>query len=184
VSVGRVVDEIWPQGDRVVCLGAGGSAIALGRHLLSRPVPPARLTFTDRNSVAGQHLLAVLAPWAESRSAHLDVHVGAGPWDVHIESSPAGTLVVNATGLGKDRPGSPVSPGVTFPPGTVVWDLNYRGDLAMLRAARSRTGLVAHDGWSLFCHGWAAALGPILDIHDELGTARRFAQLAGPLRDR
>jgi hypothetical protein len=39
-----------------------------------------------------------------------------------------------------------------------------------------------HDGWSLFCHGWAAALGPILDLPDEVATARRFAELATPLR--
>ncbi len=60
VSVGRVVDEIWPEGDHVVCLGAGGTAIALGRHLLARPAAPNRLTFTDRIGMAGEHLRAVL----------------------------------------------------------------------------------------------------------------------------
>ncbi|WP_433367491.1 shikimate dehydrogenase family protein [Actinoplanes sp. CA-142083] len=178
MSVGRVVDEIWPGGEQVVCLGAGGSAIALGRHLLTRPESPRRMVFADRSDAAAGHLRTVLTPWAE----RISVHVGAGPWDTLVASSPSGTLVVNATGLGKDRPGSPLSADVTFPGAAVVWDLNYRGDLALLRQARRRGDLVAHDGWQLFCHGWAAALAPILDLPGEPAIARRFAELAAPLR--
>jgi shikimate 5-dehydrogenase len=177
-----VVDEIWPRGAEVICLGAGGSAVALGRHLLSRPEAPGRLAFTDRDPSAARHLSDVLTPWAERRRTKLAIHVGPGPWDDLVASGPPGTLVVNATGLGKDRPGSPLSTTVEFPAGAVVWDLNYRGDLALLRQARQRPDLVQHDGWSLFCHGWAAALGPILDLPDEVATARRFAELATPLR--
>ncbi|WP_326558207.1 hypothetical protein [Micromonospora sp. NBC_01796] len=182
VSVGRVVDRIWPDGEQVVCLGAGGTAIALGRHLLARPVPPTRLVFTDRHGGAVDHLRSVLGPWAADRRVRLEAHVGAGPWDGPVERSPAGTLVVNATGLGKDRPGSPLSPVAAFPPGAVVWELNYRGDLSVLRQARRTDGVAVHDGWELFCHGWAAALGPILDLPGEAHTADRFAALAAPLR--
>ncbi|MFI5893584.1 shikimate dehydrogenase family protein [Actinoplanes sp. NPDC051513] len=178
LSIGRVVDEIWPRGEQVICLGAGGSAIALGRHLLSRPGPPGQITFTDRSTVAAEHLRTVLAPWAD----RFTVRVGEGPWDALVTGGLPGSLVVNATGLGKDLPGSPLSATVRFPEAAVVWDLNYRGDLALLRQARQRGDLVAHDGWQLFCHGWAAALGPILDLPDEVATARRFAALAQPLR--
>lgn len=183
ISVGRVVDEIWPDGRDVVCLGAGGTAIALGRHLLTRPVAPARLVFADPSPEAGRHLRSVLGPRADARRVRLEVHVGAGTWDHLVQTSPAGTLVVNATGLGKDRPGSPLSPAATFPSGSVLWELNYRGDLAMLRQATgSGDGPVVHDGWRLFCHGWAAALGPILGLADEAERAERFAALAAPLR--
>ncbi|XVU24562.1 shikimate dehydrogenase family protein [Actinoplanes sp. CA-054009] len=181
LSIGRVVDEIWPGGDHLVCLGAGGSAIALGRHLLSRATPPADLIFTDRDEAAARHLRKVLDPWAVRRQVRLSVHIGSGPWDPLVAAAPAGMLVVNATGLGKDRPGSPLSPTTGFPTAAVVWDLNYRGDLALLRQARDRADVTAHDGWSLFCHGWAAALGPILDLPDEPATAHRFTELAAPL---
>jgi len=177
LSIGRVVDEIWPAGEEVACLGAGGSAIALGRHLISRPEPPARLVFADPDESAAAHLRAVLSPWSD----HIAVRVGPGPWDDLVAAAPPGTLVVNATGLGKDRPGSPLTAGAGFPPGAVVWELNYRGDLALLWLARER-GVEAYDGWNLFCHGWAAALGPILGLPDEVATARRFADLAAPLR--
>jgi len=179
LSIGRVVDEIWPRGDEVTCLGAGGSAIALGRHLMTRPEPPARLVFADRDESAAGHLRAVLSPWSD----RIAVRVGPGPWDELVAAAPPGALVVNATGLGKDRPGSPLTAGAGFPPAAVVWELNYRGDLALLRQARER-GVDAYDGWNLFCHGWAAALGPILGLPDEAATARRFAELAGPLRSR
>jgi shikimate 5-dehydrogenase len=181
VSVGRVVDRIWPTGDRVVCLGAGGTAVALGWHLLTRAEPPARIIFADRSARAAQHLRHVLGATATAAGVTMDVVLGEGPWDRLLEESPQGTLVVNATGLGKDRPGSPVTVEVPFPPEAVVWELNYRGDLGLLRTAE-RAGVRSYDGWDLFCHGWAAALGPILDLPDEAGIGDRFALLAAPLR--
>jgi hypothetical protein len=89
----------------------------------------------------------VLSPW----SNRITVRAVPGPWDELVAAAPPGTLVVDATGLGKDRPGSPLT-------------------------------AEAYDGWNLFCHGWAAALGPILGLPDEVATAGRFAELAEPLR--
>lgn len=66
---------------------------------------------------------------------------------------------------------------VSFPMGGVVWELNYRGDLHMLRVARSQAsarGLRVHDGLSLFCHGWAAALTTALDLREDPGLAQKF----------
>lgn len=174
VSVGRVVDRIWPAGtgDEVVCLGAGGTAVALGRHLLARPRAP-RLVFADRRLEAVAHLRAALGDDVTTR-------VGDGPWDDLVASAGPGMLVVNATGLGKDRPGTPLSPFARFSPGAVVWELNYRGDLPLLAQARAQH-VAVHDGWSLFCQGWAAALAAVLDL-DDAGLGDRFEQAARPLR--
>jgi shikimate 5-dehydrogenase len=176
VSVGRVVDRIWPagSGDAVVCLGAGGTAVALGRHLLARPRPPG-LVFADRRPEAIAHLRAALGP-------AVTTHVGPGPWDGLVAGAAAGALVVNATGMGKDRPGAPLSSSVRFPPQGVVWELNYRGDLPLPARARAQ-GVEAHDGWSLFCQGWAAALAAVLDLADE-GLGDRFERAARSLRPR
>lgn len=176
VSVGRVVDRIWPAGtgDEVVCLGAGGTAVALGRHLLARPPTP-RLVFTDRRAEAVAHLRATLG-------ADVATRVGPGPWDELVANARVGALVVNATGMGKDRPGAPLSPSARFPPGAVVWELNYRGALPLLSQARTQH-VAAHDGWSLFCEGWAAALAAVLEL-DEAGLGDRFEQAASPLRPR
>ena len=42
------------------------------------------------------------------------------------------SLVVNATGLGKDAPGSPITDNAQFPAKGIAWDFNYRGELAFL----------------------------------------------------
>jgi shikimate 5-dehydrogenase len=87
--------------------------------------------------------------------------------------------------MGKDRPGSPISSPARFPAGAVVWDLNYRGDLKFLRQARlqERSGrLQVHDGWQLFCQGWAAALTPILGVCDDDALGDQFAEAARSLR--
>ena len=47
-------------------------------------------------------------------------------------------MVVNATGLGKDSPGSPISDAATFPNGGIAWDFNYRGELLFLEQALSQ----------------------------------------------
>jgi len=176
VSVGRVVDRIWPAGtgDEVVCLGAGGTAVALGRHLLARP-RPLRLVFADRRPEAVAHLRATLGE-------HITTQVGPGPWDELVAGARPGGLVVNATGLGKDRPGTPLSPLARFSVGAVMWELNYRGDLPLLAQARAQH-VAVHDGWSLFCQGWAAALAAVLDLEDA-GLGDRFEQAARPLRPR
>ena len=46
--------------------------------------------------------------------------------------------VVNATGLGKDAPGSPITDDAPFPAQAMARDFNYRGDLMFLRQARSQ----------------------------------------------
>ena len=194
VSVGRVVDRIWPaggasgpagaggasgpagagRGDQVVCLGAGGTAVALGRHLLARP-RSLDLVFADRRPEAIAHLRAALG-------VGVTTQVGPGPWDELVARAPDGALVVNATGMGKDRPGAPLSASATFPPQGVVWELNYRGDLPLPARARAQ-GVEGHDGWSLFCQGWAAALAAVLDLADE-GLGDRFERAARSLRPR
>lgn len=169
VSVGRVVDAIWPdRAADLLCLGSGGTAIALARHLRERG-QRGRSTFLDRDPTRAEHFTAVTGVPAEA---------GPGPYDEAVARQRPGTLVVNATGSGKDGDAEPVSPAVLFPTGSVFWDLNYRGDLRTLAAARSqsaRRGIVAHDGLALFCHGWAAALTAVLDLPEDPALADAFA---------
>jgi shikimate 5-dehydrogenase len=178
VSVGRVVDRIWPHADgTVVCLGSGGTAVALAHHLLATR-GDVRIVCADPRPSAVRQLVR-LAPDS------VVGHVGAGPWDSLVNDADQGTLVVNATGMGKDRPGCPVTDAAEFPEASVVWELNYRGDLQLLRLARlqaGRSSLSVHDGWELFCHGWAAALTVVLDLPEDATLGDRFAVAARSLR--
>src|SRR5438034_166077 len=61
-----------------------------------------------------------------------------------------GALVINATGMGKDTPGSPITDAAEFPRGAHVWELNYRGELEFLHQAQRQAqtrGLRVEDGW-------------------------------------
>jgi len=179
ISVGRVVDRIWPRGEgEVVCIGAGGTARALIHHLLAVRAEPVRVVCADRSDAALREA-ARLAP------RPIVARAGDGPWDELIAAAPPGSLIVNATGLGKDRPGSPITERARFPAGAVVWELNYRGELNFLDRARAQaaeTGLEVHDGWRLFCHGWAAALGAVFELDDDPELGERFAAAAAAVR--
>ena len=78
-----------------------------------------------------------------------------------------GSLVVNATGLGKDAPGSPITDGAQFPDGGFVWDFNYRGDLLFLDQAslqKQKRSLTLVDGWDYFVIGWTQVIADIFDL--------------------
>jgi shikimate dehydrogenase len=73
-----------------------------------------------------------------------------------LAGHPDARLVVNATGLGKDSPGSPLTSEAVFPRRCVVWNMNYRGPLTFLQQARAQQealGLHIADGWRFFLHG-------------------------------
>jgi shikimate 5-dehydrogenase len=75
-----------------------------------------------------------------------------------------GSLVVNATGLGKDAPGSPITQGGQFPERGIVWELNYRGELVFLdqaRAQQTEHHLQIEDGWIYFIHGWTRVIAEV-----------------------
>lgn len=182
VSAGRIVDRIWPRGgNELICLGGGGTAVALIRHLARRAAAPGRVLVCETDPARAADLQAFLGALDPGFPTDVLVRPSGGPWDDVIADGHPGALVVNATGLGKDRPGSPVTEHVRFPGEAVVWELNYRGALDFLRIARG-TSAAAHDGWGLFCHGWAAALTVILDLPDEPQLGDAFAQAVADLR--
>ena len=84
-----------------------------------------------------------------------------------VESLPEGSMVVNATGLGKDRPGSPLTDGCAFPRNGIVWELNYRGSLEFLHQAESQQNtrnLIVEAGWTYFIHGWTQVISEVFHI--------------------
>ena len=87
--------------------------------------------------------------------------------DVIVSALPDGSVVANATGLGKDAPGSPLTSGAVFPRNGCAWDFNYRGDLVFLdqaRAQENRRNLSVEDGWVYFIHGWTRVMAEVFHI--------------------
>jgi shikimate dehydrogenase len=182
ITAGRALGEFlpperWRGGAHALCLGAGGAGTAIAVYLARSERGPDELVVTDTDTRRLETLRAALVELDSSLPVRL-VQVGSVEESDALLRLPPGSLVVNATGLGKDAPGSPISDRALFPEGAVVWELNYRGDLHFLEQARSQQGarrLEIHDGWRYFLHGWSEVIAEV--FHLEL-TPERFDRLA------
>lgn len=151
-------------------MGAGGSTIALTWHLMRRSRGgnvPARIVVTNRS----QHRLDEIRRIHQQVESDVPVEylLAETPEanDAVLKTLKPGSLVINATGLGKDAPGSPLTDAADFPQHAVAWDLNYRGELVFLdQARRQQAGksLRIEDGWTYFLHGWTQVIAEVFDV--------------------
>ena len=89
--------------------------------------------------------------------------------DVMAKEMGEGSLIINATGLGKDRPGSPLTDAAQFPKKAIVWEINYRGELTFMHQAEAQEKekeLDIQDGWMYFVYGWTQVMADV--FHCEL----------------
>jgi shikimate 5-dehydrogenase len=113
--------------------------------------------------------------------------VTEGPQDADrlLAALPPGSLVVNATGMGKDRPGSPLSDAAVFPEGSVVWEFNYRGSLEFWHQAlaqQEQRGLSVQDGWRYFVYGWTQAVAEVFEVAMPPATVDELGRIAARSR--
>lgn len=161
----------WVHGDReLFIMGAGGSAIAMDWYL-SRPgrgaARPALVTVTDRTANRLDTLRQVHDQAAAEVPLRTAVVARPEENDAILAGLSSGAVVVNATGLGKDAPGSPLTAAARFPEDGFAWDLNYRGDLVFLdqaRAQQAARSLTVGDGWTYFIHGWTQVIADVFDV--------------------
>jgi shikimate 5-dehydrogenase len=151
-------------------LGAGGSGTALSWALAERVQDlPARITVTAQTPSKLEALKQVHDSRGTSKDLIKYIAVtSAEDSDELVAAMPEGSLIVNSTGLGKDRPGSPLTDNVEFPKGSYVWEFNYRGSLEFLHQAQAQAdlkGLQVIDGWRYFIHGWSQVIADVFDIN-------------------
>jgi shikimate 5-dehydrogenase len=166
---------------RVACLGAGGAGVAIAVGLARRVghvLGPAAIVVTDRTAGRVNHLLETLRRVGvpESWAAGTMTGGDASLTDKVVTALPPGSIVVNATGMGKDVPGSPVTEAVRFPEGGIAWDLNYRGDRPFLEQAVSQAsvgGLTVADGWDYFAISWALHVARVFGANEDAATLDR-----------
>lgn len=166
-----------------IILGAGGAGLALSWALAERSDLPSRIIVTDTSQERLQHLLEVHAERG-TPGALLEVRDVAETAEI-LAAAPAGSLVVNASGLGKDRPGSPVPEGVRFPQRATVWEFNYRGSLEFLHQARAQEAerdLRVVDGWRYFIHGWTQVIGEVFAVEMTPERVNRLSEIAQSFR--
>lgn len=183
ISVGLALDafvtkEHWQNYPRAqACvLGAGGSALSVSAYLAHEKhgrCVPARINLNNRSVPR----LAAAIQLLEKSRVPMSFHLCPKPeWnDMIVEALPEGSLVINATGMGKDRPGSPLTDKCLFPRNGIVWEFNYRGTLEFMHQAeaqREERHLRIEDGWTYFIHGWTQVIAEV--FHTDI-TGERLA---------
>jgi shikimate 5-dehydrogenase len=163
-----VGDGYWDDGGELLLLGAGGSSLALSLHLHRRQVAgldvPSRVVVTNRRESRLTEMQEVHRRLGFAIPVEYVVAATPDDNDRAVGALSTRSVVVNATGLGKDRPGSPLSDAAVFPDRGVAWDFNYRGDLVFLDQARAQEeerGLTVVDGWFYFLHGWTRVISEV-----------------------
>lgn len=175
ISVGLALDsflpaEHWqkyPEAQACV-LGAGGSALAVCAYLAHEKhgdAVPARIQMDNRSVARLAEAVHLLGNSRVQMSFNL---CPIPEWnDRIVEALPEGSLVINATGMGKDRPGSPLTDKCRFPMNGVIWEFNYRGSLEFMHQAeaqREERGLQIENGWTYFIHGWTQVIAEVFHI--------------------
>jgi shikimate 5-dehydrogenase len=187
ITAGLSMDAIVPRGyfgrtgAQVLCFGAGGSAVATLLHLMNKPDPadrPRKFIVVNRSRPRLTRMQAMVATRPTDIAVEYVGNADPARNDAIMAALPDGSMVINATGMGKDIPGSPITGAGRFPRRGIGWEFNYRGELDFLHQARAQAEsreLTVEDGWLYFLHGWTQVIAQVL--HLELDP-HRFAALA------
>jgi shikimate 5-dehydrogenase len=194
ISGGLSLDAVLGPGyfgrtnGHVLSLGAGGSTTALLLHFSRKTDPgdqPARIVIVDCSASRLEELRRMVA--SLEMDIEFEYHCQQDPLrnDILMETLASGSLVINATGMGKDLPGSPITDAGIFPAHGVAWELNYRGELQFLHQAlaqREKRNLTVEDGWVYFLHGWTQVIAQVLHIEIDAALFARLAARAEVIR--
>lgn len=181
-------DYFARSGGHVLCFGAGGSGKAISLHFINKVDKgdrPEKIIVTNR-SLGRLEKLAAMVDKLET-DIQFEYVQNADPKvnDSLMEALPPGSIVINATGMGKDTPGSPITDGGIFPKKGIAWEINYRGELDFWHQAKAQEAereLFVEDGWLYFLHGWTQVIAEVLHIEYDQQTFEKLAAVAEELR--
>jgi shikimate 5-dehydrogenase len=168
ISAGRAINDFLPQDFfdsqcEVLLLGDGGAATAIAWYLTSLKNPPKMISVLGKDQSRLNHFMDVM----KSRAAYIEFHLSSHSAIQSIISSGARFLIINATGMGKDLPGSPWPENLAFPKDSYLWELNYRGSLEFYhqgKAQEKSSNLKVIDGWRYFIYGWTQVISEVFDV--------------------
>ncbi len=184
-----VPKNFWKEhGGEVLLLGAGGSAIAMSAYLLNKNKGdniPSKLIVGNRSKPRLDEIEKIVKQINPDVPAEFHLTPEATQNDALVNKLKPYSLIVNATGLGKDRPGSPLTDGAQFPMNSLVWEINYRGDLLFMDQAMKQKDakkLHVEDGWIYFVHGWTQVVAEVFHIDITGKTFDECERIANEIR--
>ena len=168
-----VPENYWKNYDGdVFLMGAGGAALAMSLYFGQRKTGddiPGHIIISNRSLPrleSAKEILKDMNPKITFDYLHTP---SPEDNDRILASLKPHSLIVNATGLGKDAPGSPLTDQCSFPQDSLVWEINYRGELVFMDQAKAQAeakNLTIEDGWIYFIHGWTQVVAEVLHIDD------------------
>ncbi len=188
ISSGKTWEHFVPAGHfartdaEVLCFGSGGAAVATTVYLAQVADRPKRVTLVDVSAERLDHARHIHKQLKMDIQFAYGVNADAHINDVLMSDLPAGSVVINGTGMGKDLPGSPITAAGIFPQDGFVWEFNYRGELTFMHQAQRQAALrnlTIEDGWEYFLHGWTQVLAEVLgfdltpEVFNKLDIAAR-----------
>jgi shikimate 5-dehydrogenase len=157
-------------GGHVLCLGAGGSALATMLYLINKEHPadrPEKFIAINRSPGKLIHMREMVAKFDTDIEVEYVHNSDPKKNDELMAKLPEHSIVINATGMGKDTPGSPITDTGVFPQNGIAWEFNYRGELDFMHQALAQVNsrnLRVEDGWVYFLHGWSQVIAEVLHI--------------------
>ena len=177
ITCGMAMEEFIPENywkehptAGVFVMGAGGSAISICSYFMrnaGKGNDPCKILVANRSD---PRLKSIEEINQEMNHAGIPTEYYLCPEptqnDEVLKTMGEGSLIINATGLGKDRPGSPLSEEAVFPKDAIVWELNYRGERRFMYQALEQAkekNIRVEDGWMYFIYGWTQVIAEVLD---------------------
>lgn len=190
ISSGLALENFVPgnfwkdHGGEVLLMGAGGSSLAMSIYFAQEKFGdnvPKKITIANRSQPrldSARTTLSGLNPKIEFVFVHSPTPADN---DKLVKTLPPYSLVVNATGLGKDAPGSPTTDAVEYPENSLVWEINYRGELLFKDQAEKQAAaknLHIEDGWVYFIHGWTQVIAEVFHIENMDRLVPKLSEIA------
>ena len=146
---------------------------------------PNKIVVTNRSKPRLEYMQAIHAGLGSGTPVEYHFCPSFEENDAVLAQMPEHTLVINATGLGKDVPGSPLTDAAVFPQNGLVWEFNYRGDLKFLHQAlaqKTQRNLIVEDGWIYFIHGWSQVIAEVFHLDLSPALVTELSDAASDLR--
>jgi len=175
-------------GGHVLLLGAGGSSFAIILHLINKKDKvdrPEKIIVINRSQPRLTHLKEILNKLETDIEIKSICNSDPERNDEIIGKLPEYSIIINATGMGKDTPGSPVTDNCLFPKNSYVWELNYRGKLDFMHHAEKQIQsrkVKVEDGWIYFINGWTQVIFQSLHMKISTDIFDKFKNIANSIR--
>jgi len=175
----------------VFIMGAGGSAISMCSYFMRNAGngnDPAKIVIANRSQPRLKEIERInsgMNPFGIHTEYYLTPDPGQN--DDVLSKMGEGSLIINATGMGKDRPGSPLTSVALFPKNAIAWEINYRGERLFMHQAQTQSAgrnVRVYDGWMYFIYGWTQVIAEVFHTEIQGQRLNALAQIAARFNGR